>query len=144
MIDNLGFVYASSSGCSADEIIWTLSKALADLAEGLGVPIKVYHTSRRTSLGDQVADDLSKGKVQEVMQALPGSKDVSARASRVLLSWLQSPAVSMELGRSVLIEMSTDKDLDVQIGISYESAALEMGVNLQVGASSRIPANLME
>ena len=56
----------------------------------------------------------------------------------VLLSWLQSPAVSMELGRSVLIEMSTDKDLDVQIGISYESAALEMGVNLQAGASSRI------
>ena len=73
MIDNLGFVYASTSGCSADEIIWTLSKALADLAEGLGVPIKVFHTSRRTSFGDKVADDLSKGKVQEVMQAMPGS-----------------------------------------------------------------------
>ena len=43
MIDNLGFVYASTSGCSANEIIWTLSKALADLAEGLGVPIKVFY-----------------------------------------------------------------------------------------------------
>ena len=91
MIDNLGFCYASSSGCSADEIIWTLSKALADLAEGLGVPIKVFHTSRRTSLGDKVADDLSKDKVLDVMQALPGSRDVTTRASRVMLSWLKSP-----------------------------------------------------
>ena len=40
--------------------------------------------------------------------------------------------------------MSTNRDLDVQIGISYESAALEMGVNLQSGASSRIPAGLVE
>ena len=136
MIDNLGFVYASTSGCSADEIIWTLSKALADLAEGLGVPIKVFHTSRRTSFGDKVADDLSKGKVDDVMQAMPESKDVSDRASKVLLSWLQAPAVSMELGRSVLVEMSANKDLDVQVGISYEAAAVELGVNLRSGAKS--------
>ena len=71
---------------------------------------------------------------------MPESKDVSAKASKVLLSWLQAPTVNMELGRSVLVEMSADKDLDVQVGISYEAAALELGVNLQSGARSEAPA----
>ena len=75
-------------------------------------------------------------EVQEVMQAMPGSQDVSARASKVLLSWLQAPAVSMELGRAVLVEMSANSGLDVQVGLSYEAAALELGVNLQSGAIS--------
>ena len=77
MIDNLGFVFANTSGCSTDEVIWTLSKCLATLAEGLGVQIRVFHTGRRTSLGDKVADDLSKGKVGQVMEDLPGSKNIS-------------------------------------------------------------------
>ena len=83
MIDNLGFCFTSTSGCNVDEIIWTLSKALADLAEGLGVPINVFHTSRRTSLGDRIADDLSKGKTDSVLTELPGSKDVTDRASKI-------------------------------------------------------------
>ena len=103
------------------------------------MPIKVFHTSRRTSFGDKVADDLSKGKVKEVMQVMPESTDVSAKASKVLLSWLQAPTVNMELGRSVLVEMSADKDLDVQVGISYEAAALELGVSLQSEARSKAP-----
>ena len=113
MIDNIGFCYASSSGCSEDEILWTLSKALADLAEGLGVPIKVFHTSMRTNLGDKVADDLSKGKVLDVMQVMPGSKDVTCKASRVMLSCLQALKVDMELGRAVLIELSAQAEVEV-------------------------------
>ena len=35
------------------------------LAEGLGVPIKVFHTRRRTRLGDIVADDLSKNNIDK-------------------------------------------------------------------------------
>ena len=136
MIDNIGFCYASSSGCSEDEILWTLSKALADLAEGLGVPIRVFHTARRTSLGDKVADDLSKGKIPDVMQALPGSKDVSCWASRVLLSWLATPKVDMELGRAVLLELAARAEVEVQVGLSCEAAALELGVNLRSGARS--------
>ena len=75
---------------------------------------------------------------------MPGSKDVSARASKVLLSWLQAPTVSMELGRSVLVEMSTARGLDVQVGLSYEAAALELGVNIQSGARSKAPAMIDE
>ena len=141
MIDNIGFCYASSSGCSEDEILWTLSKALADLAEGLGVPIKIFHTSRRTSLGDRVADDLSKVKVLDVMQEMPGSKDVTGKASRVMLYWLQAPRVDMELGRAVLVELSAQPEMDVQVGLSYEAAALELGVNLCSGARSEAPGS---
>ena len=50
----------------------------------------------------------------------------------------------MELGRSVLVEMSANKDLDVQVGISYEAAAIELGVNLKSGAKSEAPAMLDE
>ena len=81
MIDNLGFVYANEAGCSTDEYVWTLSKCVATLAEGLGVQIKVFHTSRRTSLGDKIADDLSKGKVDLVKPLV--ETDVSHRISKV-------------------------------------------------------------
>ena len=130
MIDNIGFCYASESGCSRDEILWTISKAVADLAEGLGVPIRVFHTARRTSLGDKVADDLSKGKTHSVMQVLPGSKNVSCRTSKVLLNWLAAPRIDMELGRAVLLEIAAKAEVEVQVGLSYEAAALELGVNL--------------
>ena len=99
----------------------------------------MFHTSRRTSLGDKVADDLSKDKVLDVMQALPGSRDVTAKASKVLLSWLKAPRVDMELGRAVLVELAMQTEVEVQVGLSYEAAALEMGVNLRSGARSEAP-----
>jgi hypothetical protein len=129
MIDNIGFCYANQSGCSTDEIIWTLSKCLATLAEGLGVQIRVFHTGRRTSLGDKVADDLSKGKIGQVMEDLPGSRNVSDRVSKRMLSWLRYPSGDMELGRSVLLELAAKPDLDVHVGFSYRSAARELGVD---------------
>ena len=141
MIDNMGFCYASSSGCSGDEILCTLSKALADLAEGLGVPIRVFHTARRTSLGDKVAGDLSTDKILDVMQVLPGSKDVSCRASRVMLNWLKAPRVDMELDRVVLLELAARAEVEVQVGLSYEAAALELGGNLRSGARSEAPGS---
>jgi hypothetical protein len=38
----------------------------------------------------------------------------------------------MELGRSVLLELAAKPDLDVHVGVSYRSAALELGVDCQV------------
>ena len=128
MIDNLGFVYANDSGCSTDEIIWTLSKCLSALADGLGVQIKVFHTSRRMSLGDRIVDDLSKGKIAQVLRELPESVDISSRVSRTMLTWLRNPRVDMELGRDVLLELAARPGLDVHVGFSYRTAALELGV----------------
>ena len=127
MCDNMGFMWANQSGNSRDEYIWTLSKCLETLAEGLGVPIKVFHTRRRTRLGDVVADDLSKNNLDKVRAVLPSGKDVSRRVSRVLTNWLTKPAVSMELGREILRELKGSSKAEVHVGISYRTAATELG-----------------
>ena len=85
--------------------------------------------------------DLSKGKIHSVMQALPGSKNVSCRASKVLLSWLTAPRIDMELGRAVLLEMAAEAEVEVQVGLSYEAAALELGVDLRSGVRSEAPGS---
>ena len=38
-------------------------------------------------------DTWSKGKLEMVEQEMPGARDVSARASRVLLGWIANPRV---------------------------------------------------
>jgi hypothetical protein len=76
-----------------------------------------------------VADDLSKGKVGQVMEDLPGSKNISDRVSKTMLAWLDFPKVEMELGRSVLLELAANPDLDVHVGVSYKRAAFELGVD---------------
>ena len=90
--------------------------------------IKVFHTSRRTSLGDEVADDLSKEKVDLVRQELATSTDLSHRVSKVLMAWLNNTRVSMELVRDMLMELKARTDLHVHIGLCYATAAMEMGV----------------
>ena len=62
----------------------------------------------------------------------------------MLLSWLRAPAVSMELGRSVLVEMPANQKLNVQVGISYEAAGLELGVRHQSWARSEAPTSVEE
>ena len=76
------------------------------MSVGLGVQAKVYHTGRRTIMGERVADALSKGKMEEVEQEMSGARDVSARASRVLLDWIANPRVDRELERKGLLEVS--------------------------------------
>ena len=42
-----------------------------DLADGLGIVIQVFYQRRRTELGDQIVDQLSKGELQEVETLWP-------------------------------------------------------------------------
>ena len=128
MCDNIGFMWAHRNGCSSDEYIWTLAKCLADLSLGLGVQIKVFHTRRRTSVGDELADDLSKGKLDMVEELMPGGIDISYRVSKVLLDWIKNPFVKMELGRKVLLELQNSDGLLADPGFDYRTAALELGV----------------
>ena len=119
LVDNIGFMWATHNGNSRDEHVWTLVNCLDSLARGLGVGIKVFHTRRRTSLGDQIADDLSKGVVSNLNDSLPGHSDVSYTVSRVLLKWIERPMVKFELGRDVLLEVKAKLGLDVNAGPSY-------------------------
>ena len=75
----MGFVWAHTIGCSWDEYIDTLAKYIENMSEsvGLGVKAKIFHTGRRTSMGERVADALSKGKMEEVDQEMRGAIDVT-------------------------------------------------------------------
>ena len=122
-VDNLGFVYATRSGCSTDKVIYTLSKCLKDVADGLGIQVAVFHTGRRTSVGDQVADDLSKGNLGNMEDLIGGSTDVGARMSKVLLYWLKFPRVDVDLGRRVLVELARSTEAVVVEGFNFAKAA---------------------
>ena len=90
--------------------------------------VKVFHTGRRTSVGERVADALSKGNMREVEEEMPGAKDVSVRGSRVLERWIHDPRVDRDLARRVLQEVAPR--VDVHIGRDY---VLEMEGMLSEG-----------
>jgi hypothetical protein len=52
------------------------------------------------------------------MEDLPGSRNISDRVSKTMLTWLRYPKVDMELGRSVLLELEAKPDLNVHVGVS--------------------------
>ena len=68
LCDNMGFMWAYKNGSSREEHVWTIAKCLCSISQGLGVPIKGFHTRRRTDLGDKLADDLSKNKLESTGQ----------------------------------------------------------------------------
>ena len=106
-IDNSGFVYAYTKGSSRCEFIYTLAKYVSDFCRCIGVQAKIFHTGRRTSVGERVADALSKGNFKEVQEEMPGAVDVSHRTSEVLRRWINDPRVDRALARRVLNEVAS-------------------------------------
>ena len=90
---------------SKDEWIWTIAKVMEDFCLGVGVKLKLFHTGRRMTVGERVADTLSEGDMKEVEQEMPGALDVSSRKSVVLDRWLNDPRVEVHIGRNYLLEM---------------------------------------
>ena len=76
---------------SKDEWIWTITEVMEVFSLGMGVKLKWFHTGRRTTVGERVADTLSEGDMEEVEQEMPGALDVSSRRSVVLDRWLNDP-----------------------------------------------------
>ena len=72
--------------------------------------MKLFHTGRRTTVGERVADALSKGNMEEVEQEMPGAVDVSRRKSEVLDRWLNDPRVDRDLASRVLREVHIGRD----------------------------------
>ena len=87
------------------------------MSKGLGVRAKIFHSGRRTGIGERVADALSKGKMEEVYQEMDGAVDVSSRASRVLLDWIKNLRVDGALGKRGLLEVAGR--VDVSMGRDY-------------------------
>ena len=115
--DNIGFYWAFRNGSSRDELVYTISKAINDLADGLGIVIRVFYQRRRTELGDQIVDHLSKGESQQVESLWPEGVRWTGRPSNELRRWIEKPRVMLDLGRRLLVELS--ETLDVHIGRNY-------------------------
>ena len=79
--------------------------------------VRIFHTGRRTTVGERVADALSKGNFGEVELEMPGAVDVTHRCSRVLTRWISDPRVDRALGRKVLQEMAVRGE--VMVGRDY-------------------------
>ena len=79
--------------------------------------VRIFHTGRRTTVGERVADALSKGNFVEVYKEMPGAVDVTHRCSRVLTRWITDPRVDRALGRRCLQEMAVRGD--VMVGRDY-------------------------
>ena len=106
MCNNMRFVWAFRNGHSKDLAIYTLAKLIFDVGKGLGANVRIIHTGRRTSVGDQVVDHLSKHEMSQVASLVPGMTDVSTAFSPVLRSWIMKPVSSRGLGRNVLVELN--------------------------------------
>ena len=79
--------------------------------------VRIFHTGRRTTVGERVADALSKGNFVEVEKEMPGAVDVTHRCSRVLSRWIHDPRVDRAMGRRCLQEMAVRGD--VMVGRDY-------------------------
>ena len=101
-------------------MIYTLAKCLQDFCEGVGVLVKVFHTGRRTSAGERVADALSKGNMKEVEKEMPWAVDVSGRKSKVLDRWIKDPRVDRDLARRVLGEVQGKVDVFIGRNVTLE------------------------
>jgi len=119
-IDNSGFVWAHRKGCSRDEYVWTLAKFMEDFGRGLGVKVKLFHTGRRTSKGERIADALSKGNMEEVKNEMPDGVDVSEKCSKVLNRWIHDPRVDRDLARRVLGEVQSKVEVFIGMNITLE------------------------
>ena len=87
------------------------------MSAGMGVNIKICCIGRRTTSWENICDALSKREFSEVKQEMPDGKDVSQRASKVLLRWISNPVVTRSLGRSGLQEVASQ--CEVEMGRDY-------------------------
>ena len=75
------------------------------------IPLDFNWKAYITSMGERVADALSKGNMDEVELEMPGARDVTARSSKVLLDWIASPRVDRVMGRKGLLEVFRSCDV---------------------------------
>ena len=103
--DNKGFCDIFKKGSSSNPIIWTIAKAVNDVADGLGIQFDVVKTARCSGDGEWASDKLSKGMEDLVRSCLPlAPSPVSLPLS--LRKWIRSPVVRHDLGASILSDLS--------------------------------------
>ena len=107
-VDNIGFCYAWRKGHSRDLYIYTLTKAIRDIAKMTEIQVEVTHVLRRTDVGDEIVDNLSKNML--------GKEEMRARGlverppgSSLLQKWIRQPSVLGAMGRGLVVEQNTNQ-----------------------------------
>ena len=105
-VDNIGFCYAWRKGHSRDLYIYTLTKAIRDIAKMTEIQVEVTHVLRRTDVGDEIVDNLSKNmlgkeemQVRGLVERPPGSS--------LLQKWIRQPSVLGAMGRGLVVEQNS-------------------------------------
>ena len=104
--DNSGFVAVFGKKHSSCPYLYTVAKAIHDVAVGLNCKVTVTKTGRCSGQGEVTADALSKGEWDSAWKLMPDMNVDPAFIPRVLLKWIANPVPDMELGFKVLAEMS--------------------------------------
>ena len=85
----------------------------------------MFYQRRRTDLGDQIVDHLSKGEMPQVEALWSEGVEWSRKTSKVLNNWIEQPRVMVDLGRRLLIELS--EELEVHVGRDYREDVRRQG-----------------
>ena len=95
--DNMGIVHVYRKGSSSNPWVWTVGKAIFDLAKTRRTKVKFHKVGRRTSVADQVADHLSKGEWSKASSRVI-LRDRMEILPEVFWRWLEKPTVDPGLG----------------------------------------------
>ena len=126
-VDNIGFCYAFRKGHSRDLYIYTLVKAMAYISQQLEFQVHVVHVPRRTQLGDEIVDHLSKGEINEVERLRPEARSTRIKCGH-LFKWIERPGVSWDLGREILLSMEDWKGF---VGLDYKAKMSEISLRME-------------
>ena len=104
--DNIGLAHAWARGHSRCGYVYTLMKAMAEVAFYGNVQLRVSWTRRCSSPGELTADLLSKGRLAEAVQEAGVRELIPMRMSRTLAKWLHNPSIVRELGTAMAEEIA--------------------------------------
>ena len=103
--DNSGLAYSFKKGNSSCPYAATIIKAMDSVARALDCKLIVVKTPRVSGEGEFVADALSKGRISEALDRLPGHRGGPSEIPRTLAKWLEWPTPSRVLGQAIVHEI---------------------------------------
>ena len=107
--DNAGTVWGWKKGRSNNLFLYTILKAITEVAQGLDINLRLEHANRMTSAGDRVADALSKGDMQRAKKEWGRTRPKPEKVPETVLAWTRQPSISRTLSQDILKEI---KELD--------------------------------
>ena len=75
-------VWAAINQSSRSLPLYSIVKAVLDIADGLGVKVKFCHTGRRSEVGENVVDQLSKGELAQAGQLVELKEEKQMEVSK--------------------------------------------------------------